>query len=67
MISTLKLMRVHRRLVLSVCNKSIPPPRFMNSNSKMPGPVQSSVESKLKAAFEPVYLEVINESHMHNV
>jgi stress-induced morphogen len=29
--------------------------------------LQNSIETKLKNALEPTYLEVINESHMHNV
>lgn len=29
--------------------------------------VQQRVESKLAAALEPFHLEVVNESHMHNV
>jgi BolA protein len=29
--------------------------------------IQSSIESKLKAALEPLHLEVVNESHMHSV
>jgi BolA protein len=31
------------------------------------GPVQRSVETKLSAAFQPLALEVINESYMHSV
>lgn len=27
----------------------------------------SSIENKLRAEFEPAHLEVVNESHMHNV
>ena len=30
-------------------------------------PVESSITKKLTEAFKPQYLEVINESHMHNV
>uniref|UniRef100_A0A7S2P2A9 BolA-like protein n=1 Tax=Leptocylindrus danicus TaxID=163516 RepID=A0A7S2P2A9_9STRA len=30
-------------------------------------PITQSITSKLKEAFDPVYLDVINESHMHNV
>lgn len=30
-------------------------------------PIQKTLESKLHAAFSPLYLEVINESHMHSV
>jgi BolA protein len=29
--------------------------------------IQTSIESKLQSAFEPVELRVINESHMHSV
>lgn len=29
--------------------------------------VQSSIEAKLQQEFSPSHLEVINESHMHNV
>ena len=29
--------------------------------------VQQKIEQKLTAAFSPVFLDVINESHMHNV
>ena len=31
------------------------------------GPVQQAVENKLSARFRPVHLEVLNESHLHNV
>ena len=30
-------------------------------------PVQASITEKLKRALDPSYLDVINESHMHNV
>lgn len=30
-------------------------------------PVQSSIETKLKAEFNPEFLDVVNESHMHSV
>jgi stress-induced morphogen len=30
-------------------------------------PVTESIRQKLTAAFEPTHLEVINESHLHNV
>lgn len=30
-------------------------------------PVESSIRSKLQKAFEPVHMEVLNESYMHNV
>ncbi len=29
--------------------------------------IQQIIEDKLAAAFEPVFLEVVNESHMHSV
>jgi len=29
--------------------------------------IQASIEEKLREAFAPTHLEVINESHMHNV
>jgi len=29
--------------------------------------LQETIETKLKSALEPAYLEVVNESHMHNV
>ena len=31
------------------------------------GPLSQSIEEKLKAGFDPVHLEVRNESYMHNV
>uniref|UniRef100_A0A7R9ZT94 BolA-like protein n=1 Tax=Craspedostauros australis TaxID=1486917 RepID=A0A7R9ZT94_9STRA len=30
-------------------------------------PVEASIRAKLSQQFEPAYLDVINESHMHNV
>jgi len=30
-------------------------------------PVASSITTKLSSTFQPTYLDVINESHMHNV
>ncbi len=29
--------------------------------------VQNQIEEKLRAGFAPLHLEVVNESHMHNV
>ena len=29
--------------------------------------IQESIKQKLESAFSPLHLEVINESHMHNV
>ncbi len=31
------------------------------------GPIASSIASKLNSNFQPAHLEIINESHMHNV
>lgn len=30
-------------------------------------PVRRAIQDKLMKAFEPTHLEIINESHMHNV
>ncbi|EFB71216.1 protein BolA [Providencia rustigianii DSM 4541] len=38
---------------------------FMDANT--PPTMQSRVSEKLQAAFKPDYLDVINESHQHNV
>ena len=29
--------------------------------------IQTSIEHKIQGALQPVFLEVANESHMHNV
>ncbi|KFK97592.1 MULTISPECIES: transcriptional regulator BolA [unclassified Serratia (in: enterobacteria)] len=29
--------------------------------------IREQIETKLRAAFEPAYLDVVNESHRHNV
>jgi BolA protein len=29
--------------------------------------IQSTIESKLRSAFSPIHLEVVNESHLHSV
>ncbi len=29
--------------------------------------IQQTIEDKLKAQFSPLHIEVVNESHMHNV
>ncbi len=29
--------------------------------------VQATIENKLRATLQPIYLEVVNESHMHSV
>ena len=39
--------------------------RSMSSSPSFP--VQAAIQEKLTAAFSPTHLEVINESHMHNV
>ena len=31
----------------------------------MSGSMQNRIEEKLKSAFSPTYLEVVNESHLH--
>eukprot|EP00516_Mucochytrium_quahogii_P008826 CAMPEP_0203775438 /NCGR_PEP_ID=MMETSP0099_2-20121227/6089_1 /ASSEMBLY_ACC=CAM_ASM_000209 /TAXON_ID=96639 /ORGANISM=" , Strain NY0313808BC1" /LENGTH=110 /DNA_ID=CAMNT_0050674131 /DNA_START=23 /DNA_END=355 /DNA_ORIENTATION=- len=31
------------------------------------GPIGESIQGKLSSAFSPVHLEVLNESHSHNV
>mmetsp|Transcript_29040 Transcript_29040/g.53134 ORF Transcript_29040/g.53134 Transcript_29040/m.53134 type:complete len:249 (-) Transcript_29040:284-1030(-) len=41
------------------------PVRFMSSSSMFP--VTESIQTKLSEALYPTYLEVRNESHMHNV
>ena len=33
----------------------------------VPGPVQQAITGKLESDFTPSWLEVINESHLHNV
>eukprot|EP00551_Chaetoceros_affinis_P007058 CAMPEP_0203663616 /NCGR_PEP_ID=MMETSP0090-20130426/1197_1 /ASSEMBLY_ACC=CAM_ASM_001088 /TAXON_ID=426623 /ORGANISM="Chaetoceros affinis, Strain CCMP159" /LENGTH=131 /DNA_ID=CAMNT_0050526601 /DNA_START=93 /DNA_END=488 /DNA_ORIENTATION=+ len=38
-----------------------------SANSSEDSPVTSSITSKLSSSFDPMYLDVINESHMHNV
>jgi stress-induced morphogen len=34
---------------------------------RMDGPIQNTINAEVNAEFNPIYLEVINESHMHNV
>ena len=42
--------------------------RTMSSTStQVKGPVAQIIEKKLTDAFNPTYLEVRNESYMHNV
>ena len=41
--------------------------RTMTSTSQVKGPVAQIIEKKLTDAFNPTYLEVRNESYMHNV
>ncbi|CAG9411207.1 transcriptional regulator BolA [Providencia alcalifaciens] len=36
-------------------------------DANMPRTMQSRVSEKLQSAFEPEHMEVINESHQHNV
>ena len=40
-----------------------PPPAWENVRMS----VEAEIRSKLRAAFDPVHLEVANESHMHSV
>jgi len=40
---------------------------FATTSTMVQSPMQDSITSKLTAAFQPIHLEVINESHMHNV
>jgi stress-induced morphogen len=35
--------------------------------SSVPFPVTEAIREKLSATFQPAHLDVINESHMHNV
>lgn len=35
--------------------------------NEVTGPIQQSITGKLESAFTPSLLEVINESHLHNV
>ena len=41
--------------------------RTMTSSTQKVGPVAQIIEKKLNDAFNPTYLEVRNESYMHNV
>ena len=36
-------------------------------SSSASGPIFNSIESKLNSAFNPIHLDIINESYMHNV
>ena len=38
-----------------------------STTSQVKGPVAQIIEKKLNDAFNPTYLEVRNESYMHNV
>ncbi|XP_061461804.1 bolA-like protein 1 isoform X2 [Rhineura floridana] len=37
------------------------------SGSSMEKPVEASIRAKLKDALEPIHLEIIDDSHMHDV
>ncbi|XP_002732777.1 DNA-binding transcriptional regulator BolA-like [Saccoglossus kowalevskii] len=50
-----------------VSRNSSPAILRMMSSSSSPGPVATSIKNKLSEAFQPVHLQVINESHMHSV
>ena len=39
----------------------------MAAEKAAPFPVQASIEQNLRDAFQPLHLDVINESHRHNV
>mmetsp|Transcript_49016 Transcript_49016/g.81548 ORF Transcript_49016/g.81548 Transcript_49016/m.81548 type:complete len:122 (-) Transcript_49016:8-373(-) len=39
--------------------------RFLSTASKMS--IQARITEKIQASLDPLHLEVINESHMHNV
>lgn len=40
---------------------------MMSTAAAASGPVTTSIQEKLSTEFQPTYLDVINESHMHNV
>mmetsp|Transcript_7654 Transcript_7654/g.10911 ORF Transcript_7654/g.10911 Transcript_7654/m.10911 type:complete len:175 (+) Transcript_7654:45-569(+) len=41
--------------------------RMMMSSQAIKFPIQQSIQTKLTNALNPIHLDVINESHMHNV
>ncbi|KAF4317972.1 hypothetical protein BBO99_00001146 [Phytophthora kernoviae] len=41
--------------------------RLMSDTAVNSGPVALRIQEKLQSAFNPQYLDVINESHMHSV
>lgn len=40
---------------------------YISGVTQMKGPVQEAIYCVLKERFEPIHLEVVNESYMHNV
>ena len=47
--------------------KSLPESCNIRKMSGASFPVTASIQEKLAQTFEPSHLDVINESHMHNV
>lgn len=43
------------------------PSRVMTTVEATAAPVAAAVSRKIAAAFGPAHMEVVNESHMHNV
>ena len=41
--------------------------KTVSKMSTTPGPVSSSIQSKISQHLSPVHIEIINESYMHNV
>uniref|UniRef100_A0A1A9WC29 BolA n=1 Tax=Glossina brevipalpis TaxID=37001 RepID=A0A1A9WC29_9MUSC len=39
----------------------------LNTMTQIKGPIEESIYCVLKERFEPVHIEVVNESYMHNV
>uniref|UniRef100_A0A7S2W6G2 BolA-like protein n=1 Tax=Eucampia antarctica TaxID=49252 RepID=A0A7S2W6G2_9STRA len=59
---------VRRRLLPLIDRKNIIMSSFSSTASKTTEfPVTSSIKTKLQNSFQPVHLEILNESHMHNV
>ncbi|XP_077999358.1 bolA-like protein DDB_G0274169 [Glandiceps talaboti] len=62
---------ITHRLVWNVhSNLQVRPAELLTTSRKMSsstGPVQAAIIDKLTSKLQPVHLEVINESYMHNV
>ena len=71
MIACYKLFKLTCKAnVAASVNPFILPPKFLLISrllSMENGSIQSTIEKKLKDKFEPVYLEVVNESYKHSV